>query len=119
MTSEIDCCLSTSATELNARSVKESEEARFSSTVQEFRFQGSFGTLFHSTSPQAVSMALSPVANHTLILAILQHIFLRQQTWACSKQQNLSPEDIAIMSHMANRDWTSASPPGATQIRTL
>lgn len=104
LTSEIDCCLPASAKEWNARSAKEWEEARLSSTIKEVRFQESFESLFHSASSQATSMALSPVANYILILAILQHIFLRQQTWASSKQQNLSPEDIAD-SARALRCW--------------
>ncbi|KIW30174.1 uncharacterized protein PV07_05936 [Cladophialophora immunda] len=104
LTSEIDCCLPASAKEWNAKNAQEWEEVRRSSTTRELRFQESFESLFHNISPQAASMALSPVANYILVLAILQHIFLRQQTWTSSKKQNLSAEDIAD-SARALRCW--------------
>ncbi|EHY56252.1 zinc finger protein ADR1 [Exophiala dermatitidis NIH/UT8656] len=81
LTSEVDCHLPASASEWNAKSSEEWEEVRrHSSVVKERPFQDSFDALFQSNPNQAINAALSPLDNYILILALLQHIFLRQQT---------------------------------------
>lgn len=103
LTSEINCCLPGSANEWNAKTSQEWEVARRSSTIIEAPFQESFNSQFRVGQGQNNNIRLSPLANYTLILALLQHIFLRRQTSA-GRKNALDSEDIVDISR-ALRCW--------------
>ncbi|KIW44468.1 uncharacterized protein PV06_02934 [Exophiala oligosperma] len=103
LNSEIDCCLPCSAKVWNASSAEEWEEVNKSSPFKEVPFREAYESMFHSVDSPPTPIALSPMANYVLILAILQHLYLRRQTLASSKH-SLSSEDIGEISR-ALRCW--------------
>lgn len=105
LNSEIDCCLPCSAREWNASNAQEWQEVRRSSPFREVPFQEAFQTMFENGGSSPAHLSLSPMANYVLILAILQHIYLRRQTLASSKH-SLSTDDIGEISR-ALRCWQS------------
>lgn len=103
LNSEIECCLPCSAKVWNASSAEEWDEVNKSSPFKEVPFKEAFETMFQGGESPPSHIALSPMANYVLILAILQHLYLRRQTLASSKH-SLTSEDVGEISR-ALRCW--------------
>lgn len=98
LTSEINCCLPATADEWNAKTPMEWKAIRSSSGAPERPFQESFGLLFLASQKSPPNPSFSSLDNYVLILALLQHIFLRQQTFSSTRTKSLGSPDMAEIS---------------------
>jgi hypothetical protein len=98
LTSEINCDLPTPAEQWNAKTSCEWELCHQPNPGSTERsVQGSFELLFDVRPRRLANPYFSSLDNYILILALLQHIFLRQQTLS-SSPKCLSPGDITEIS---------------------
>lgn len=98
LTSEINCCLPASADEWNAKTSMEWKAIRSSSGAPERPFQECFGLLFLASQKSPPYPSFSSLDNYVLILTLLQHIFLLQQTFCSSRTKSLGSADMAEIS---------------------
>jgi hypothetical protein len=100
--SEIDCNLPASAASWNAQTEEDWKMANDKCRVEEVSFRESLESLYRDVPARRTGVA-SPLANYVMILAILQHIFLRRQDASASKGQDLNPHDIEITGRALKR----------------
>lgn len=92
LTSEIHCSMPCTNVEWGAKTVEEWDVVHRDISA-EASFQQNFEILFQNSS-SSIKTGLSPFASYTLIVAILQYIFLRRETLLSSHRHSINASDV-------------------------